>query len=98
MEGLMRQGRIRLRLARSALAIDRCRSEAPLSADPAVRGSADVCTKGGCTKNAGQAFSFTVRSFFTDFTPGTCQAVQDAWALVIKSGTSPVSETTPALV
>ena len=45
-----------------------------------------------------QAFSFTVRSFFTDFTPGTCRVVQDAWALVVMSGTSPVSETTPALV
>lgn len=43
-------------------------------------------------------FSFNVRSFFTDFTPGTCRVVQDAWALVVMSGTSPVSETTPALV
>ena len=45
-----------------------------------------------------QAFSFTVRSFFTDFTPGTNQAVQDALALVTMSFTSPVSETIPALV
>src|SRR5512141_3191121 len=44
------------------------------------------------------AFSFTVRSFFTDFTPGTCQTVQDAWALVIRRDTSPLSYTTPALV
>src|ERR1044072_5116730 len=44
------------------------------------------------------AFSFTVRSFFTDFTPGTCQTVQDAWALVIRLDTSPLSDTTPALV
>ena len=43
-------------------------------------------------------FSFNARSFFTDFTPGTNQAVQDALALVMRSGTSPVSETTPALV
>jgi hypothetical protein len=43
-------------------------------------------------------FSFNVRSFFTDFTPGTNQAVQEALALVMMSGTSPVSETTPALV
>jgi len=45
-----------------------------------------------------QAFGFTVRSFFTDFTPGTCQADQEAWALVGRSATSPVKETTPAFV
>lgn len=31
-----------------------------------------------------------MRSFFTAFTPGTCQAVQDAWALVVMSGTQVV--------
>ena len=45
-----------------------------------------------------QAFSFTVRSFFTAFTPGTCQADHEAWALVVRSGTSPLNETTPAFV
>ena len=32
-----------------------------------------------------------MRSFFTDFTPGTCYAVHDAWALVMMSRISPVS-------
>lgn len=97
-EGLMLQRRTGLRLADQTPIGDGGRSEAPSSANTAVGVSADVCTKDVCTKNAGQAFSFTMRPFFTDLTPGTCQAVQDAWALVIKSGTSPVSETTPALV
>ena len=44
------------------------------------------------------ASSLTVRSFFTDFTPGTCQTVQAAWALVSRLDTSPLSDTTPALV
>ena len=40
----------------------------------------------------------TVRSFFTDLTPFTRHAFQDALALFMMVSTSPVSETTPALV
>src|SRR5437870_10857097 len=54
-----------------------------------------------CSFAQGQELYFlflTVRSFLTDFTPETFHAVQEALALVLRSGTSPVRETTPALV
>src|SRR5438309_11264078 len=65
----------------------------PRSARKAMETSSPACLR------QGPYFLFlTVRSFLTDFTPETFQAVHEALALLVRSGTSPVRETTPALV
>ena len=63
-----------------------------------LRGIAHFDSKRAMCFPTPEVFSFTLRLFRKDGTPGICQDVQDPEALIRITGTSLLSETTPALI